>query len=694
MKRERSPEVGGTAATPLPTSSGIHDDEESRAPQLQRQLDTCETAKEARFEGRHMPTQFHNLLHAGEDHYEVPDEAPEVEDLVKGYQDFTDLSPERREALRQSVLQLCDECAKRQASSLGGDGPVMMSRAQFERLRVKASRLRGFADTARKSELIASYRELVNNGQVQPSETVEQLLVRKRGKSHSGVLVITTLMGPSEFSCPKDCHYCPQQPGVARSYLLKEPAVLRGFRNGWDPIAQFYDRASALEGNGHVVDKIELIILGGTFSFYPPDYVEAYIAGSFYAANTYGCSGGSIRPMRDLESEITENETAACRIIGLTIETRPDYINAKELRRLRRLGVTRVQLGVQHLDDDILTIINRDCPTWKAAQAIQRLLDAGFKVDAHWMPDLPGSSYEKDLEMFQFLLNDSENTAFQVDQWKVYPTATVPYTRISEWYREGRYKPYAELDGGAWMVKLLVFILSHAPYRLRLNRIVRDIPTTYIHGGEKRVNLRQLIDEEMKREGTRCVDIRERECKMSSVQESDVHLFTASHRASGGTEYYLSVENHDRTQLYGHLRLRIRDDSETDSILPVLNGAALIRELHTYGSLVAVNAESKGATATQHKGVGTRLMQAAEAIAYEQHHLSKIAVIAGIGARGYYAKLGYTLEDTYMVKSKEQSTSAEDEEKTAQPQQQQQQQQPQDVGKPSFFSKVKRFLHL
>ncbi|EPY19293.1 histone acetyltransferase [Strigomonas culicis] len=548
------------------------------------------SAKEARFAGRCMPSSFHDQLGA----YEEPDEAKDIEDLVSGHEDFSDLPPERQAALMQSVRTLVKRAAH------------VTSPQELEHLRVKASRLPGFKDTARKSELTAAYRQLVRQGELPAAPVIEELLIRKRGKSHSGVLVVTVFMGPGEFSCPKDCHYCPNQPGIARSYLLKEPGVLRGYRNGWDPISQFYDRASALENNGHVVDKIELIILGGTFSFYPKPYVEEFMTASFYAANTYYDSA-PLRPMRGLAEEITANETARCRIIGITIETRPDYISASELRRFRTLGVTRVQLGIQHLDDDILNIINRECPTIKTVAAIERLLDAGFKVDAHWMPDLPGSSYEKDREMFESLFSP-ENESFQVDQWKVYPTATVPYTKISEWYAAGTYKPYAELEGGKYMVQLLIYIMTHCPHRIRLNRIIRDIPTTYIMAGERRCNLRQVIEKEMRERQLHCHDIRERECKGNPLRWEDTQLFCDTFRASGGTEHYLSIENCSRTQLYGHLRLRLRDDSgAARSILPCLQGSALIRELHTYGKLLAVSQHE--AQRAQHVGVGARLMQ-------------------------------------------------------------------------------------
>nr|CCC92118.1 putative acetyltransferase [Trypanosoma congolense IL3000] len=609
---------GGDKRPPLESNSGVEQ-------ATQRSL------REARFSGRLMREDFHKQL--GE--YETPDEAAEVEELMRGHEDFGDLPADRQRVLLDAVRMLSTKAAG------------VTNKNHLEHLRVKASRLVGFKDTARKSELIAAYRHLLRAGEIKESLALEELLLRKRGKSHSGVLVITVFMGPGEFSCPKDCHYCPNQPGIARSYLLKEPGVLRGYRNGWDPIKQFYDRASALENNGHVVDKIELIILGGTFSFYPKKYVEEFITGNFYAANTY-YDATPLRPMRSLEEEITVNEEARCRIIGVTIETRPDYISLTELKRFRSLGVTRVQIGIQHLDDDILTIVNRDCPTAKTVVAIKRLLDAGFKVDAHWMPDLPGSSYSKDREMFEYLFSE-DNKNFQVDQWKVYPTATVPYTKIEEWYIAGKYKPYAELDGGSWMVKLLVYIMETCPRRIRLNRIIRDIPTTYIMGGERRCNLRQVIEAEMKAKGISCKDIRERECKGAAVDRSRTKIFIEEFRASGGTEFYISVEDMEQKTLYGHLRLRLRDDtSEANSLFPALEGCALIRELHTYGKLIAVSRPNSGNEA-QHMGVGTQLMREAERIAVE-HNFSKIAVIAGVGVRRYYAKLGYQLQDTYMVK--------------------------------------------
>lgn len=608
----------------MPTTTGVLHIVNDGLPQKRTKRE-----ERAMVEGRFMDSSFNAKL--GEFH--DPDEAKDIEEMVSGHDSYEDLPPARQQELRTAVTAMLAKLK------------VGMKEQEMQAVYKKATLLKG--GTARKSELIAAYRQLVRDGAVAESPAAEEILIKKKGKSHSGVLVITVFFGPGQFSCPKDCHYCPNQPGVARSYLLREPGVLRGFRNGWDPIRQFYDRAQALESNGHVVDKIEIIILGGTFSFYPKDYVEEFMTATFYAANTYYATP-PIRKMGTLEEEIKLNETARCRIIGVTAETRPDFITNAELRRFRTLGITRVQLGIQHLDDRVLDIINRDCPTAKTVLAIKRLLDAGFKVDAHWMPDLPGSSYQMDKEMFEFLLS-SENENFQVDQWKVYPTATVPFTKIKEWYEQGTYKPYAELDGGKWMVELILMILEKCPYKIRLNRIIRDIPSDYILAGEKRVNLRQLLDGETKKRNIVCKDIRERECKGAPINKDEAQMFVDEFRASEGTEFYISIENKARTVLYGHLRLRIRDDSGAEnSIFPALRDAALIRELHTYGKLVSVSHTNTGKEA-QHVGVGSQLMAKAEEIAASKG-FKRAAVIAGVGVRLYYAKLGYTLEDTYMVK--------------------------------------------
>ena len=593
----------------------------------------------------------------GDEHFELlgdyqdPDEANEIEDAtcMQTYEDWNDLSENERNHFISVAQGLHDFMSQYGEKAAKKSEPTIPSRAEFEKKYNTLCRRVGHpgGGFARKSQVIRAYHEYIDHCglETKPNQDLISYLLKKRAKSHSGVLVVSVLMGPGRFSCPKDCHYCPNQPGVARSYLLREPSVLRGYRNGWDPIRQFNDRARALENNGHTVDKIEIIVLGGTFSFYPKEYAEEFMTGLYFAANTFFAPAS--RKSLSLEEEMTRNEDAQCRIIGLTVETRPDYVTLSEITRFRKLGVTRVQLGIQHIENEILELVNRECSIEQSKKGIRLLLETGFKVDAHWMPDLPGSTFEKDLEMFKYLFSH-KNTELQVDQWKVYPTATVPYTKIKEWYDNGLYTPYAEKNNGELIVELICYIMEHVPYRIRLNRIVRDIPGDYILAGEKRTNLRQEIDRLMKQRGIECRDVRERECKTRTTYDGEAILYVDKFKASGGTEYYFSLENQKRTELFAHLRLRINHDISNNPF-PELRYAALIRELHTYGQLVPVCSTNSGKE-TQHLGAGRRLMDTAESYS-RTHGCNKTAVISGIGVRNYYRKLGYKLEGTYMTKS-------------------------------------------
>ena len=262
-------------------------------------------------------------------------------------------------------------------------------------------------------------------------------------RSQSGVLVVSVIMPPDNFSCKYDCHYCPNDPRYSRSYYHGEPTVMRGERNNFDAYKQFHERIISYFINGHNIDKIEVIILGGTFSCYDPNICENFISDLFYAANNVFEDQNNLRSKYDLEKEKYLNEVALAHIIGITIETRPDKISTYELRRFRKYGVTRVQIGIQHTDDLILEKINRQCYQNDTIQAIKLLKDNCFKVDIHIMPDLPGSDLEKDKLMFHKIIN---NHLYQADQWKIYPCNVLEYTKIKEWYDSGVYKPYAESD--------------------------------------------------------------------------------------------------------------------------------------------------------------------------------------------------------------------------------------------------------
>lgn len=474
-------------------------------------------------------------------------------------------------------------------------------------------------------------------------EVIESYLVSKAPRSQSGVLVVTVFTSAypegRKFSCEWNCYYCPNEPGQPRSYLLNEPGVRRANRMGFDPVRQFNERVASLTAIGHPADKVELLVLGGTWESYPPTYREVFVRDLFYAANCFfNHPEGPPRQKLTLLEEQLLNESSLCKIIGLTLETRPDTINPKMLVELRRLGCTRVQLGVQHTDDGILMGVNRQATREDTVRAIKLLKDSCFKVDIHLMPDLPGASPAADRAMFDDVLSSPD---LQADQWKIYPCQTTPFTVIEEWYRKGKYKPY----GLEQLTEVILYAKTRVHPWIRLNRVIRDIPIEYVLAGIEVANLRQLLAVKLRSRGERCRCIRCREVKgdkaVSSLVEQSV-LVEREYAASKGKEVFLSVESPaPEERLLGFLRLRV-DMAEVESPFPELAGCALIRELHVYGNLVTTKGECRQSSRAQHAGIGTQLLARAEAIALEKGY-SRIAVISGIGVRGYYKKRGYHL---------------------------------------------------
>jgi histone acetyltransferase (RNA polymerase elongator complex component) len=523
---------------------------------------------------------------------------------------------------------------------------------------------------------------------IEHEDKVRNMLRIKRGKSHSGVLVITLFTSPypeyydtesnttvkQAFTCHWNCAYCPNEPGQPRSYLKGEPGVLRANKNEFDCIKQMWDRMKSLYSIGHPVDKLEVIVLGGTWTSYPQPYREQFCRDIYFAANTFGKEP---RDKLSLSEEKRINKDAQCKVIGLTLETRPDTVTPAEIKRLRYYGCTRVQLGIQHIDDKILEKINRKCSTSKTIHAIKLLKDTGFKVDAHWMPNLPGSSYEKDMHMFvdtllainnanggpniplhsnkkingKDVVYDTYNMKcpeLQVDQWKVYPCSTVPWTDIEKWYKDGTYKPYDQEK----LIDLVINIKTFMLPWIRLNRIIRDIPSDYIISTHDVPNMRQDAKSIMEREGKVCNCIRCREVKDSNY--SDSKYVIREYNASEGKELFISCESCDLKTLYGFLRLRLPSQlrcQEAYNIFNVLEGCSFIRELHVYGQLQKVSCKG---THVQHKGIGKSLVTVAEHIS-KSHRYHKVCIIAGEGTKQYYEKLGYieVSEDQggFMVKS-------------------------------------------
>lgn len=479
--------------------------------------------------------------------------------------------------------------------------------------------------------LLKTYHKLVDNETIEPSPQIEKLLRTRPVRSLSGIVNVSVLTKP--YPCPGECIYCPYQEGTPKSYLKGEPAVMRAELSDYDPHQQVEGRIKSLQKEGHPTDKIELRIIGGTWSYYPHQYQNYFIKKCFEAAN--GESSSSLNRAQQ------QNENADHRIIGLSIETRPDFIDKKEIRHLRNLGITRVEIGVQTLSDKILNLVKRGHTVQDTAKATKLLKNAGFKVCYQMMPNLPGSSIEQDNQMFKDLFSDSK---FQPDLLKIYPTVLLKQAPLYQWYRQGKYQPYSKNQ----LIKLLKSIKKDIPYYCRIQRIIRDIPTDQIVAGCKVSNLRQIIHQQMREEKWQCNCIRCREVRNHYGPKEKLKLFRENYKASKGKEVFLSLETPNR-KLYALLRLRVPTYifEKKKHFIPVLNNSAIIREVHTYGQMVPIAGNK---LAPQHKGLGKKLIKQAERIARQEFGLEKMVVISAVGARNYFRKLGYELKDTYMIK--------------------------------------------
>jgi elongator complex protein 3 len=477
-------------------------------------------------------------------------------------------------------------------------------------------------------ELLKAYHNLLRKKRVKRSEILENLLIKRKIRSLSGVVVVSVLTKP--WPCPGKCIYCPSEKGLPKSYLSGEPAVERAKRANFDPYIQTQNRLQSLKIQGHPIDKIELRIIGGSWSSYPKKYQEKFIAKCFQAANEFVTKSHD-RPNLSqnlLKKEQKRNEKAKCRIVGISIETRPDLINEKEILNLRKLGVTMVEIGVQIIYDDILKKCRRGHLVQETIKATELLKNAGFKVMYQIMPNLPGSNLKRDFESVKKIF---ENPDFKPDWLKIYPCLVCKGTKLYQMWKQKKYHPYSDKK----LVELLIKIKQILPYWVRLARLFRDIPAQKIEAGSKISNLRQVVQKEMKKRGLSCRCTRCREVGENYDPKEKIYLFRDGYDASCGREIFLSFENKNRTKLYSLLRLRINQN------------AAVIRELHTYGQMTPISGKKKGA---QHRGLGKKLIKEAENITKKEFCLKKIAIISGIGVRMYYRKLGYRLQNTYMVK--------------------------------------------
>ncbi len=450
---------------------------------------------------------------------------------------------------------------------------------------------------------------------------------RKPVRSSSGVTPLTVVLKPRKCD-HGTCIYCPGGDSVPQSYTDKSPAIMRALALKFDPYIQVQKRLEVLKKMGHPTDKIEIIVIGGTFLQYDLDYQYNYIKKCFDALNGI--------ESKTLEEAKKINETAEHRCVALCIENRPDNCSDEEIKRMLEFGCTRVEIGVQIPDDEIYKKINRGHTVKDVIDATRRLKDAGFKVGYHYMPGLPNSNKEKDFGLFKKLF-DSEN--FRPDQLKIYPCQIVEDSPLAKTHSILKYKPYTTEDTKEFLQKTIPLI----PDYCRIMRIMREIPKEKMLGSSKPINLdiRKDIEENLKKQGIKIHEIRMREIGFNQPENSKketLKLKKIEYTASKGKEYFLEITNSEDI-LFGLLRLRILPDEKDTSI---------VRELHVYGK--ALNLGEDGEM-SQHRGLGKQLMQEGERISRE-NNCKKIKVISGVGVREYYKKLGYELDEdrVYMVK--------------------------------------------
>jgi elongator complex protein 3 len=555
-----------------------------------------------------------------------------------------------------------------------------------------------------RDELIRAYRAFAGSDNLPPYDaSIVERLRMKPVRSLSGVTPVTVLTKP--FPCPGECIFCPNDVRMPKSYLSDEPGAQRAEQNSFDPYLQTMSRLTAYYNTGHPTDKIEIIILGGTWSFYPESYQLWFVKRIFDALHDFGAGvnhsaeveaalreASQLHPERnninvqivgaaqtynqvvqmvykdemrrsreladavargdrlrsyideyatwdELEAAHRENENAPCRCVGLVIETRPDHISEDEVLRVRRLGCTKVQIGFQSLNDEVLRLNRRGHTVAATRRAVKLLRRAGFKIHAHWMPNLYGSSPEADVEDYTRMFADSD---FRPDELKVYPCSLIESAALMREYEAGRWKPYTHDE----LLGVLVECFRRTPEYCRLTRVIRDIPGTDIVVGNKMTNFRQLVDDELARRGEKSADIRAREVRHRLTTPDALKLDEVWYTTAVSDEVFLQYIGEDRS-IAGFLRLSLPDLS-LPPLHDDLRDAAIIREVHVYGQSVEIGENIPGRA--QHSGLGTQLIERAAALAAERGY-TRLAVISAVGTRGYYRKRGFEDGTLYQVRA-------------------------------------------
>jgi elongator complex protein 3 len=533
-----------------------------------------------------------------------------------------------------------------------------------------------------RSQLIAGFRAFSNDEDFRFDEARFRRRVQRRPvRTQSGVAPLTVLTKP--FPCPGKCIFCPNDVRMPKSYLSDEPGAQRAANNHFDPYLQTWNRLAAFDAIGHSVDKVELIVLGGTWSFYPEAYQIHFVKRCLEAMNDFGsgrdgrdAASPSTPDFEEIDAEIRgdrftknpynhrvtgflqdrqdgrlvvaeeesdweslraaqrENESAGARCVGLVLETRPDHVDEEEVLRLRRLGATKIQLGVQSLDDAILEANRRGHDTEATRRAFDRLRRAGFKLHAHWMANLLGATPETDLEDFRRLFEDA---AFRPDELKLYPCSLVETAELMGPWRRGEWHPYTDEE----LLEVVAESLPRVPRWCRVTRVIRDISSDDIVVGNKRTNFRQIAEAEIERRGRSIVEIRQREIRGEAFEADALELVRSDYTSGSGTETFLELVT-DSDRIVGFLRLSLPDE---ESFVPEIGRNALVRELHVYGGSVQIGAASGGRA--QHRGFGARLLDEAHAIAQRAGYAT-LSVISAIGTRGYYRQQGFVDGELYQ----------------------------------------------
>ncbi|NWF71003.1 MAG: tRNA uridine(34) 5-carboxymethylaminomethyl modification radical SAM/GNAT enzyme Elp3 [Chloroflexi bacterium] len=573
-----------------------------------------------------------------------------------------------------------------------------LSGQQLDKLQRKQGRLYG------RDTLIRAYRAFAGSDLPPFDPAIVERLRLKPVRTASGVTPVTVLTKP--FPCPGECIFCPNDVRMPKSYLSDEPGAQRAEQNSFDPYLQTYSRLLTYHHTGHPTDKIEVIILGGTWSFYPEAYQIWFVKRIFDALHDFGkgidrCaevesalrSASQLHPERntvfldidgssmaqtynqavqqvyqeemrrsreyaqdiasgqrprspideyaawdELEAAQRENEDAACRCVGLVVETRPDHISAAEVLRIRRLGATKVQIGFQSLNDHVLRLNKRGHNVAATRRAVKLLRAAGFKIHAHWMPNLYGSSPELDIMDYIKLFADPD---FRPDELKLYPCSLIESAELMKHYQDGSWQPYTHDE----LLKVLTACLRLTPEYCRLTRIVRDIPSTDIVVGNQLTNFRQIAEDALAKKGERSSDIRAREVRFRAVAAEELFLDTLRYSTSGGQEIFLQYITAERS-IAGFLRLALPAPAG-DPLSEDLRDAAIVREVHVYGQSLGLGEAANGRA--QHSGLGTQLLEHAAELA-RAHGYSRLAVISAIGTRAYYRKRGFVEGTLYQVR--------------------------------------------